>query len=185
MRVVRSLHSTAAPGPVPGGALISLSLLVVLLGSGCLTLNPANQVRANGEALRVDDDGALRQGNSEIDEQDFYAIAGDKKALAQVRNHRFDLITTQIAGQVAGAAGIGGIVIGGGTLAGGIVWTADQGPIGLLLLIPGALVLTGSIIAVPVGYAMAANAADELTTEYVLPRERASAAAKRYNARRR
>jgi hypothetical protein len=52
------------------------------------------------------------------------------------------------------------------------------------LLIPGALLLTGSIVAVPVGYAMAADA-DELTGEYVLPRERARAAAKRYNSRRR
>lgn len=84
----------------------------------------------------------------------------------------------------AGAGGIGGIVVGGGALAGGIVWTVDQGPIGLLLLIPGALLLTGSIVAVPVGYAMAASAADELTGEYVLPPERAKAAAKRHNNRR-
>ncbi len=160
-------------------------LVTLAFANGCLTLNPANQVRANGQPLGVDDDGALRQGNSELDEQDFYAISGDKRALQEVRNHRFDLITTQIAGQVAGAAGIGGIAIGGGTLAGGIVWTVDQGPIGLLLLLPGALVLTGSIIAVPVGYAMAANAADELTGDYVLPQERARAAAKRYNSRRR
>src|SRR5687768_13263974 len=96
------------------------ALVIAALGTGCLTLNPANQTRANGQPLRVDDDGALRQGSSEIDEQDFYAIAGDKRALQEVRNHRFDLITTQIAGQVAGAAGIGGIAIGGGTLAGGI-----------------------------------------------------------------
>lgn len=179
----RALPSSAT------GTVLPLAL-VALTAGGCLTLNPANQTKATGAPLVVDARGGsyrLLQGRSPIDEQDFYGIAGDGAAQREVRATRNDLVASQIAGQSAGAGGIGAALAGGGALAGGIVWTAQDGPIGLVLLLPGALLLTAGVVAIPVGYAMAASAADELwqaSSSPLLPQQRAEAAASRYNRRR-
>ncbi|HEY4224049.1 MAG TPA: hypothetical protein VGO62_21990 [Myxococcota bacterium] len=151
--------------------------------AGCLTTNPAGLSRTTGEALSVDshtDPPRLRQGSSAIDEQDFYEIAGDAASVQMIRAHRQAIVWKQAGAQLGGYAGIGGIVVGGGALAGGIVWTVQDGPIGLVALLPGALIVTGSIIAIPVGFASAADYAD-MESEPLLPSGRALAAAKRYN----
>jgi hypothetical protein len=59
-----------------------------------------------------------------------------------------------------------------------VVWTVEQGPIGLVLLLPSVLLLTGSLGADPVGYASADDAARAMD-DPVLPVSRAARAAKR------
>lgn len=160
---------------------VALVLAASSSAAGCLSLNPARHPRPSDAELRVDG-GRFYQGGTQLDEQDFYEVAGDKNAVRTIRNHRTALIGEQLGGQAAGAGGIGGVVVGGAGLAGGIVWTVQDGPIGLVMLIPSALLLTGSIVAIPVGYVAAAEAADELESgEPLLPLSRAKDAARRRN----
>ncbi len=157
--------------------------LVIASSAACLTANPAMHQRATGEALVVDSRGYLRQGRAAVDEQDFYEIAGDAAAVQAVRGRRAKIFAAELATQLGvGYGGVAGAVVGGGALAGGIVWTVIDGPIGLIGLIPGALLLTASIVAIPLGFAYAADIGDEMY-DPVLPGARAEAAARRYNQR--
>jgi hypothetical protein len=93
-------------------------------------------------------------------------------AEAALREHRVVVV----------GAGIGGIVVGAGVMAGGIVWTTIAGPIGLVALLPGVGLMMGSIVAVPLAYVYADDAATFMSRP-MLPKSRASAAANRYNKR--
>ncbi len=165
-------------------AVAAVFVVVSAVGaSGCLTTNPANNIRATGEALSVEG-GRFRQGGTPIDEQDFYAIAGDKSAVATIRQQRASLTVEQIAWQATGLAGIVGIGADGGVMAAGIVITSEYGPIGLTALLPGVFFMTGSIVLVPLAYVWAAEAADAMYVQ-VTPTARAQKAADRYNDHRR
>jgi hypothetical protein len=163
--------------------LVALVVVVVAGGSGaCLTTNPARGARATGEYLSVADNGALRQGGQLLDEQDFYRIAGDKSAAAAVRTKRMNLVAEQVAWQGVGLASIGGLVLGAGVMAGGIVWVSASGPIGLIALLPGVGLFMTNLVLVPLAYVWAADAADAMY-QPVFGRDRARAAAERYNRR--
>jgi hypothetical protein len=160
-------------------------IVVVLVGgggAGCLTTNPARGVKATGESLSVTGSGGFRQGGQAIDEQDFYKIAGDTQAVAAVRQRRLNLVAEQMAWQATGLAGIGGLVLGAGVMAGGIVWTTTSGPIGLVALLPGVGLFMTSLVLVPLAYVWAADAADAMHAP-TFTVERARAAADRYNRR--
>ena len=103
-------------------------------------------------------------------------------AVATIRQRRRVLVGDQLAWQAVGLASIGGIVVGGGVMAGGIVWTAESGPVGLLALLPGVGLLMGSVIAVPLAYGYADDAAGMMSSP-MLSRSRAVATANRYNKR--
>ncbi len=165
---------------------VSLAVVFVvanLCSVGCLTTNPARGVRANGEALSASN-GRLRQGTAVLDEQDFYTIAGDTAAVGTIQRRRASLTAEQIAWQATGLAGIGGIVIGAGGLAAGIVVLDVYGPIGLAVLLPGVFLMTGSIVLVPLAYVWADEAADAMYAR-TFSTARAREAADRYNDRRR
>jgi hypothetical protein len=151
-------------------------------GTGCLTTNPARGAKATGEYLSVTEHGGFRQGGQAIDEQDFYRIAGDSLAVAAVRHRRLNLVAEQMAWQAAGLAGIGGLVLGAGVMAGGIVWTTASGPIGLVALLPGVGLFMTSLVLVPLAYVWAADAADAMTAP-TFNVQRARTAADRYNRR--
>jgi hypothetical protein len=155
---------------------------VVVGGNACLTTNPARGVKASGAPLSVTGAGGFRQGDQAIDEQDFYRIAGDTEAVAAVRQRRLNLVAEQMAWQATGLAGIGGLVLGAGVTAGGIVWTTTSGPIGLIGLLPGVGLFMSSLVLVPLAYAWAADAADAMTAP-TFSIQRARAAAERYNRR--
>jgi hypothetical protein len=161
-------------------------LVIVAIGAvvatGCLTTNPARGVKATGEHLFVTAHGGFRQGDRAIDEQDFYRIAGDTQAVAAVRQRRLNLVAEQMAWQAAGLAGIGGLVVGAGVMAGGIVWTTVSGPIGLVALLPGVGLFTTSLVLVPLAYVWAADAADAMGAP-TFSVERARTVAERYNRR--
>jgi hypothetical protein len=61
-----------------------------------------------------------------------------------------------------GAGSIAAIVVAGGLLAGGIVWTTTSGPIGLIAVIPGAVLLMASIVAVPLAFVAARDAGAQM-----------------------
>ena len=158
---------------------------VAVADGGCLTTNPAAFVHPTGEELTVmgsGDDFGFTQGSRAIDEQDFYHVAGDAGAVASIQQRRRVLVGDQLAWQAVGLASIGGIVVGGGVMAGGIVWTAESGPVGLLALLPGVGLLMGSVIAVPLAYVYADDAAGMMSSP-MLSRSRAVATANRYNKR--
>ena len=164
---------------------LALCLVVVVNGAGCLAANPAYGLRPSGEPLSVVGSGqniGFRQGSRPIDEQDFYSIAGDGGAADTIRNRRRSLVVEQMAWQAVGLAGIGGIVVGAGVMAGGIVWTTVAGPIGLVALLPGVGLMMGSIVAVHLAYVYADDAASFMSRP-MLPKSRATAAANRYNKR--
>ena len=153
---------------------LALCLVVVVNGAGCLAANPAYGLRPSGEPLSVVGSGqniGFRQGSRPIDEQDFYSIAGDGGAADTIRNRRRSLVVEQMAWQAVGLAGIGGIV-----------WTTVAGPIGLVALLPGVGLMMGSIVAVPLAYVYADDAASFMSRP-MLPKSRATAAANRYNKR--
>jgi len=156
--------------------------VVAVAGTGCLTTNPARGVKATGEYLSVTDAGGFRQGERAIDEQDFYRIAGDTQAVGAVRQRRLNLVAEQMAWQAAGLAGIGGLVLGAGVMAGGIVWTTVSGPIGLVALLPGVGLFMTSLVLVPLAYVWAADAADAMIAP-TFSIQRARTAADRYNRR--
>lgn len=149
---------------------------------GCLTVGAGGMSSATGEPLSAPSPGHFRQGRAPVDEEDFYAIAGDDLAVRAVQAHRRSLIATQVGGQFIGYAAIAGLLLGAGALAGGVVLVTEQGPIGLALLVPGTLVMAGSFIAIPLGFVFAANAAAQMSRP-VLPHGRALDAADRYNHR--
>ncbi len=164
---------------------IVVVVAVAMVDVGCLTTNPAASAYPTGEELTVTsrgDDFGFTQGSRPIDEQDFYHVAGDDDAVATIRQRRRVLVGDQLAWQAVGLASIGGIVVGGGVMAGGIVWTSESGPVGLLALLPGVGLLMGSVIAVPLAYVYADDAAGMMSSP-VLSRSRAVSAAKRYNQR--
>lgn len=163
-----------------------VAALVVIVstggGSGCLTTSPAGGARATGEHLSVADNGGFRQGNAAIDEQDFYKIAGDRAAVASVRTRRMNLVAEQVVWQALGLAGVGGMLVGGGVMAGGIVWVSTSGPIGLIALLPGVGLFMTSLVMVPLAYSWAADAADAMHRP-TFGQDRARTAADRYNRR--
>jgi hypothetical protein len=79
---------------------------LALAASGCLTLNPASHPRTTNARLHVEG-GRFFQGRNQIDEQDFYELAGDKDAVKKIQARRRGLVGTQLGGQAAGAGGIG------------------------------------------------------------------------------
>ena len=81
-------------------------LVLALAASGCLTLNPASHPRTTNARLHVEG-GRFFQGRNQIDEQDFYELAGDKDAVKKIQARRRGLVGTQLGGQAAGAGGIG------------------------------------------------------------------------------
>lgn len=150
-----------------------------LLGSGCITLNPASQPLSTGEPLRVETYGnraVFRQGRQVLDEQDFYDLAGDRAAVAAVQNRRRELVALQYAWQGMGLASIAGTALAGGALAGSIYMVREDIFLGELALVGSALALTGGIVAIPLSYVFAADYADEMY-EQVLPTARAERAA--------
>lgn len=139
-----------------------------------------------------------------VDEQDFYELAGDDDAVRQIEQLRADAVKTQEFWSLAGPLGIGagcacgsvlgiaGLVIGGSALlgangAGSSQDLAADGAAGVggLALIGTApvVVIAGALPAIAgAGYADVAKRT--LTNPpYVLPVERARAAAAAYNAR--
>ena len=164
---------------------IVVVVVVAMANGGCLTTNPAAFASPTSEELAVmsrGDDFGWTQGSRSIDEQDFYHVAGDAGAVATIRQRRRVLVGDQLAWQAVGLASISGIVVGGGVMAGGIVWTSESGPVGLLALLPGVGLLMGSVIAVPLAYVYADDAAGMMSAP-VLSRSRATATARRYNQR--
>jgi hypothetical protein len=89
-------HSADRPRPALFVGAVVVALLV--LASGCLALNPARHVRSTGEALYADTRG-YRQGDEQIDEQDFYELAGDRDAVRRIRARRRALLGDQRDGQ--------------------------------------------------------------------------------------
>jgi hypothetical protein len=160
-----------------------VALLALAPATGCVALNPARHVRATGERLSVDERG-FRQGDEALDEQDFYALVGDDEAVRRIRARRRALLGDQFAGQAMGAAGVGAALVGAAAMTGGIVWTAEQGAPGLLLLLPGVFVLFGGMVVAPLGYVWADDAADAMD-DRVLPVSRARHALERSRRRRR
>jgi hypothetical protein len=174
----------AASPPLVRVANTAAALVVLALAplGACVTLNPAAHVRPTGERLVADERG-YRQGDERLDEQDFYALAGDGDAVRRIQSRRRSLLGEQLAGQATGAAGVGAMLVGAAAMTGGIVWTAEQGSRGLLLLLPGVAVLVGGFVAAPLGYVWAADAAEGMD-DRVLPVARARAAAQRAERRR-
>ncbi len=159
--------------------------VVSVLSTGCLTTNPARGTKATGETLSVVDEvgwHSHRQGGRFVDEQDFYAIASDQSAVNAIRKKRRTLVFEQYVDNAIGLGGIAGIVSGGGLMAAGIVWVVAAGPIGLIALLPGALLMTASIVAVPMGF-VAANKAAARMDDPVMSSSRAHSAADAYNGR--
>jgi hypothetical protein len=163
--------------PLAAAALLAMAVL----GAGCLTLNPAQGTRANGDALTTPRPGQYLQGRTPVDAEDFYAIAGDKDAVRRVRNHRAALVGTQMAWLSVGAVSIPATLAAGGDLAAGIVVMDDNRGAGIGLVIGSALLMTAGIVGIPLGFALAAQAGNEMWRP-VLPHGRAQDAAERYNS---
>lgn len=151
-------------------------------GSGCLTVNPATHPRRTNDDLHVSprSSAPFRQGKRPVDEQDFYELAGDRGAVNLIKNERRTLVGTQMAWQGMGLLSIAGVGVGAGGLAAGVVWVQQEGPIGLIALLPGTFLMMGSIVAIPLSYVYAADAADAMV-EPILPMSRAEKAADKAN----
>ncbi len=160
-------------------------LAIALVGvgaSGCLTVAGSGLNDATGDSLAAPAPGDFRQGRSRIDEEDFYRIAGDARAVEAIRQHRAGLVNEQIWLQVLAYSGIPAIVASSVALGGGIVMLSEyDNDLGIALVVPGALLLMGSIAAIPLGLVYAEEAGEEMLYP-VLPHERALDAADRYNA---
>jgi hypothetical protein len=87
---------------------------LLLLFAGCAT-NYASAQRPTGEPLSAEWVATFRQGKSPIDEQDFYAIAGDKNASNEIATEREKGILFNRVGIGLAAVGIAGLV-GGATV---------------------------------------------------------------------
>lgn len=159
-----------------------LSLLLVFpsLLSGCLTVAGSGMARESDDPLTAPKHGLFLQGRTAIDEQDFYALAGDKQAVRVIEDHRAALVAAQVSGQAVGYAGIAGTLLGAGALGAGVAWRDENKLVGLPLIIPGAVLMMVSFVAIPLGFGDAADAADAMSRP-ILPHGRALDAADQYN----
>lgn len=149
--------------------------------TGCLTLAASGYASDTGDPLSSPRHGAFRQGRTPIDEEEFYAIAGDDHAVAIVRAQREGLVAEQIGWQIVGYGAIPVMLAGIGGLAGGIaLLDEDIDGLGAGVLVAGTLVMVASFIAIPLGFVFAEDAAEAMS-DPVLPHGRALDAADRYN----
>jgi hypothetical protein len=165
------------------GQLRALLLIVATTSAGCVTMapNPARGSRDGGEPLRVENDEHghyFSQGRYNLDEQDFFAIAGDKTAAAAVKKRRDEIESSQRWAHFTGVSGIGLFLAGFGVMAaGGVLYAPEHGG---LAFVPGGAVVIGGGVAAVVGI-LQLNAAVAAMGEPVLPRFRAEQAARAYN----
>jgi hypothetical protein len=101
---------------------------LLLLFAGCAT-NYATAQRPTGEPLSAEWVATFRQGKTPIDEQDFYAIAGDRSASSEIATEREKGILFNRVGIGLAAVGIAGLV-GGATINGKLYGGALLLPIG-------------------------------------------------------
>ncbi len=80
-------------------------LLCVVILSGCVR-NPAKHPSPNAQELRVDSSARLR-GDEELDEQDWYHLAGDTKSAKEIESKRSGGVTRQGIGATLIAIGVG------------------------------------------------------------------------------
>ena len=83
--------------------------LVAIVSYGCVT-NPAVHPRPNSVDLEYIDgpEGkSWRRGSEQLDEQDFYELAGDKEAVEKIESHRASGVRKQTLGLAIVGIGIG------------------------------------------------------------------------------
>ncbi|MGE0402014.1 MAG: hypothetical protein AB7T06_35250 [Kofleriaceae bacterium] len=89
------------------------ALLLLGAASACVT-NPAKHPSPTNVELAYDDaseDSPWRRGDEQLDEQDFYELAGDKPAVEEIEDHRASGVRKQTIGTVM--MGIGAAVLAG------------------------------------------------------------------------
>jgi hypothetical protein len=91
------------------GRSVHLCALFALVPA-CAT-NPAKHPAPNGTIISYEDgaDNRWRRGAENLDEQDFYELAGDKKSVAEIEAHRSSGVRRQIIGNTLIAAGLGAL----------------------------------------------------------------------------
>ena len=124
----------------------------------------------------------LKQGLRVVDEQDFYAIAGDRAAFKQVEDYRTMGQVMQAGG--VGALGLGAIALASGTAAIAFGFAQPELSDAKMGFVMGGFfagIMPGGVAA-GVGYALFSAGGERLEEEMVLPVERAQSAAEAYNA---
>jgi len=143
--------------------LAAATATALIAAAGCAQ-NYASTLPASGEPLAYDW-SSFRQGNTPIDEHDYYRIAGDDDAATQIQRKRSSGIFYNRAGWWLAAIGLGGLF--GATL----IPDAGLRKVGY-----------GLTIALPIGGTMVFYGRSKAERNPQLSGRRAREAANRYNA---
>jgi len=125
----------------------------------------ATNVAATGEPLSVEFASTYRQGKNPIDEHDFFRIAGDRQATAQIEHQRGRGIFYNRVGLILAGIGLTGLVVAS-TTDGAVARTG-----------------TGATLLLPLGGVMAFYGRNVAEEHGIVDAGRAREAANRYNAR--
>ena len=143
--------------------MLAAATAAVIAAAGCAQ-NYASTLPASGEPLAYDW-SSFRQGNTPIDEQDYYRIAGDGEAATQIQRTRTRGIFYNRAGWVLAAIGLGGL------FAAAVLPDAGLRKVGY-----------GLTLALPIGGTMVFYGRSKAEKHPQLSGRRAREAANRYNA---